>query len=378
MLESHYFNAKIMTIKIKHLVAAFLLLNCLIALAQQNAMQAMGKANAKVARASSHQVRWDGPTEGPKLQSKKRVVFVAADMANTVIADLYKGIREAAALGSWEVLLIDCRGGCHQGAPVVNQAIAMKPDGIVLAGIDAASQAAGLTKARERSIPVVGWHTLPGPAVIDGLLVDIGNNPKDAAQIAALFGVTEAGSRMGLVILTDSSTPYLAAKSAAAAEIIRQCESCRLLSIEELPLAQAGTKMPGLTADLLKRFGAKWTHVLAVSDIYFDVMDKPSVAAQVAGNHLRGISAGDGSASAYQRIRANQLQIGTIPEPVGQQGWQIVDELNRAFSAVRPSGVMTAVHLVLEQNIAFDGGTKNSFDPDNDYRNQYKKIWLPQ
>ena len=378
MIETNYSNDKIMTIKIKCLVAVFFLLNGIAALAQQNAMQAMGKANAKVARASSHQVRWDGPTDGPKLQSKKRVVFVAADMTNTVIAELYKGIREAAAVGSWEVLLIDCRGGCHQGAPVISQAIAMKPDGIVLAGIDAVSQSAGLSKARERNIAVVGWHALARPAVIDGLVVDIGNNPRDAAQIAALFGVTDAGSRMGLVILSDSSTPYLAAKSVAAAEIIRQCESCRLLSIEELPLSEAGAKMPALTADLLRRFGAKWTHVLAVSDIYFDIMDKPAVALPLAGNHLRGISAGDGSASAYQRIRANQLQIGTIPEPVGQQGWQIVDELNRAFSAVHPSGLMTAVHLVSEQNIAFDGGAKNSFDPDNDYRNQYKKIWLPQ
>lgn len=341
-------------------------------------MQAMGKANAKVARASAHQVRWDGPLEGPKLQLKKRIVFVGADLTNTVIAGLYKSVKEGAALGGWEVLLIDCRGGCQQGAPVVNQAIGMKPDGIILAGIDANSQASGLAKAHERKIPVVGWQSMAKPGTIEGLVADVGNSPKEAAQMAALFAATEADSRLGLVILTDSSTPYLTAKSLALADIIRQCENCRLLSVEELPLAEASAKMPALAADLVRRFGAKWTHVLAVSDHYFDVMDKPALAGLLANNHLRGISAGDGSISAYQRIRGNQLQIGTIPEPVGQQGWQVVDELNRAFSAVRPSAVITPVHLVSEQNLAFDGGAKNSFDPDNGYRDHYKRIWLAQ
>lgn len=363
-------------IKFKLLLGSLLLLLAGSLFAQENAMQAMGKANAKVAKASSRQNRWEGPVDGPKLQSKKRVVFIGGDMLNTVVADLYKGTREAAALAGWEVLLIDCRGACYQGAPVIIQAIGMKPDGIVLAGVDITTQAKGLAKAQEKKIPVVGWHSLSKPGAVDGLFTDIGNNPRDAGQIAALFGVTEANSRMGMVILTDNSTPYLAAKSAAAVEIIKQCESCRLLSVEELPVSDAPTKLQAVADDLVRRFGSKWTHVLAVSDTYFDVLEKPALATLIAGNKLKGISAGDGSTAAYQRMHAGIVQIGTIPEPVNMQGWQLVDELNRALSGVPPSGYTTAVHLVSVENIAFDGGGKNMFDPENDYRNQYKKYWF--
>ncbi len=344
--------------------------------AQENAMQAMGKANAKVAKASQRQNHWDGPLDGPKLQLKKRIVFIGGDMTNTVISDLYKSTREAGAIGGWEVLLIDCRGACYQGAPVINQALGMKPDGIILAGIDANSQAKGLAKALEKKIPVVGWHSLSKPGPVEGLFAEVGNNPRDAGQIAALFGVTEASSHMGMVILTDNSTPYLAAKSAAAVEIIRQCESCRLLSTEEVPVSEAPAKLQGTLEDLVRRFGPKWTHVLAVSDTYFDVMDRPAEAAVIAGNKLTGISAGDGAATAYQRLHGNSVQIGTIPEPTVMRGWQLVDELNRAFSGVAPSGYNMPVHLVSNHNIAFDGGARNLFDPDNDYRNQYKKYWM--
>lgn len=78
-------------------VVGLMLLVCIPSslLAQENAMQAMGKANAKVAKASSRQNHWDGPVVGPRLMNKKRVVFIGGDMMNTVISDLYKSTKEA-------------------------------------------------------------------------------------------------------------------------------------------------------------------------------------------------------------------------------------------------------------------------------------------
>jgi ribose transport system substrate-binding protein len=36
---------------------------------------------------------------------------------------------------------------------------------------------------------------------------------------------------------------------------------------------------------------------------------------------------------------------------------------------------VTAVHLVTPQNVEFDGGERNTFDPDNGYAAAYSKIW---
>lgn len=87
------------------------------------------------------------------------------------------------------------------------------------------------------------------------------------------------------------------------------------------------------------------------------------------------VAAGDGSESAYQRIRAKQFQAVTVAEPLNLQGWQLVDELNRAFAKAPWSGYVSPLHVVTSENVEFDGGPKNSFDPDNGYRDQYKKIW---
>jgi len=128
--------------------------------------------------------------------------------------------------------------------------------------------------------------------------------------------------------------------------------------------------------EFLQKYGDKWTHSLAINDLYFDFMGPSLAAAGKKGDAApKNISAGDGSESAFQRIRAKQYQDGTVPEPLNMQGWQLVDELNRAFNKQPWSGYTSGIHLVTADNVAFDGGDKNVFDPDNGYRDQYKKIW---
>ncbi|MCU6434062.1 substrate-binding domain-containing protein [Undibacterium sp. Jales W-56] len=350
---------------------------CLItdAVAQENPMQFLSRANAKVAKAAALKTRWEGPVDGPKLLKKKKIVFIASDLSDPSISGLFNGVKEAINGAGWEILYIDCRGRCNQGAAIVSQALDMSPNGIILAGVDAAGQAKGLAAAAHAKVPVVGWHASIKSGPADGLFTNITSNPKEAAQIAALYGVVESNSKAGIVVFSDTSNPYSVAKSNAIVEVIKQCESCRLLSVEDVPVAEANTKMLHVVENLTKKFGAKWTHAIGVNDVYFDLMERPAIAALISTNKVSGLSAGDGSSGAFKRIRASSLQIGTVPEPLLMHGWQLVDELNRAFSDVAPSGYVTPVHLVTAQNIAYDGGPKNVFDPGNDYRSQYQRIW---
>ena len=345
------------------------------ALAQQNSLQFVSAASAKVAKAAALKSKWEGPASGPKLLRDKKIVFIAADMSDAGTFGVFSGMKEAAVGTGWQILLIDCRGRCHQGANVVGQALDMKPQGIVLAGVDSASQSKGLSAAAEAKIPVVGWHASFKAGAAPGLFTNVETDPKDAAQIAALFGIVEANNKAGIVVFTDTSNPYMATKSGAIVETLKLCEGCHVLSVEDLPLAESRKKFPALVESLVKRFGNKWTHVVAVNDVYFDMMDKPEVVTALEGTKLRGISAGDGSASAYKRIRKGSIQIASVPEPVNMHAWQLIDELNRAMSNVAPSGHHSAIHLVTQQNIAYDGGNKDTFDPSNEFREKYSAIW---
>lgn len=355
-------------------LAAAAMLNA--AFAQEDPALFLGRANAKVAKAMAFRNQWDGPTSGPKIEKKGLIVFIGSDFRDNAIASLANGVREASAASGWGLQVLDCYGIPSRRAEAFSRAMALKPLGIVLAGIDASEQPKELKAAAALKIPVIGWHAAIRPGPAEGLFTNIGADARESGQIAAWLSVVESKGKAGVVVFTDSAKPYSAAKANAIVEIVKHCQTCTLLGVQEIPLLATADQLQQQLAALVKRHGSHWTHAIATSDQNFDLMAAPAAAAIISANHVQAIGAGDGSSAAYQRIRNKVLQIGTIPEPLNMQGWQLVDEINRAASGDRPSGFTTSVYLVTIQNNAFHGGPKNMFEPAYGYRGEYKKIWM--
>lgn len=356
-----------------------LLLACSAGLASHaQADDFLDAAKKKVAAATATQESWDGPTTGPAAAAGKTIVFVAADMKNGGIVGVSVGVEEAGKSIGWNVRVIDGQGSVSGRTAALNQALALKPAGIVVGGFDTTEQKVAFEGAAKSGIPLVGWHAgeKPGPNEKAGLFANVTTTADDVAEAAALWAVVDSGGKAGVVIFTDSQYAIAVYKARAMEAVVKKCHDCAVLSFEDSPIAESSTRMPQLTTSLLQRFGDKWTHSLAINDLYFDFMGPSLTAAGKKGDgNPKAVSAGDGSEAAYQRIRTKRYQAGTVPEPLNMQGWQIVDELNRAFNRQPWSGYVPKVHLVTEANVAKDGGQKNLFDPDNGYRTQYRRIW---
>lgn len=336
------------------------------------------QVKAKVMAATQPSHTWTGPTTGPKAQVNKKVVYVASDMRNGGILGVSEGVQEAAQVIGWTVQIIDAQGTVSGRTAAFNQALALRPDGIILGGFDAVEQRPVLEQAAKLNIQVVGWHSGPDPGPMPGvpIFTNITTDSNDVAQIAAYYAIAQSNGKAGVVIFTDSAYAVAIAKSDAMANVIKECSTCKLLSVEDTPLAEVSNRMPTLTVSLLQRFGEDWNFALGINDLYFDFMGPALAAVGIRGDGKpTNLSAGDGSDSAYQRIRVKQYQAGTVPEPLNLHGWQAIDELNRAMSGSQPSGYATPVHLVTSENIQADGGDRNVYDPDNGYREAYRKIW---
>jgi ribose transport system substrate-binding protein len=341
----------------------------------------VGDAKAFVARVSSPNPPWDGPTQGPAAARGKTVIYVSADQSNGGAAGVGRAAEEAAKAIGWSFRLIDGQGTTAGRRAALEQAAEQKPDGIILGTVDASEQADLIRNISRRGIKVVGWHALakPGPAPESGIFTNVTTDPLDVARAAGLFAVADSNGTAQAVIFTDPAYAIGIAKANAMAEVIGKCKGCSVLAIERVNHGQFRSN-PGLmaqrTASLLQRFGTKWSYALGDNDIYFDYMISSLVAAAIPGSGgLNLISAGDGSEVAFERIRKGQYQIGTVAEPLRLHGWQVIDELNRALTDGRPSGYTAPVHLVRNANIRFDGGARNEFDPDNGYRDAYRRIW---
>jgi len=329
------------------------------------------KATAKVAKAMAFPNRWEGPTSGPAVTKKRLVVMITWDQRQPAIAALVAGAKEAATAAGWNFATMDCYGMSNRRPEAFSRAMALKPDAIILAGVDAADQQKEIAQAAKANIPVVGWHASAtiGPAA--GLFTNVGTDPKEAGQLAAGYVVADSKGKAGVVVYADTSTSYQAAKTSAIVDMIKGCQGCSLLNVEAMP-SDPAARAAQFSATA-KKYAGKITHTIAASDDVYDFGAAPMpVSAQPP---VAAIAAGEGSRSAFQRINDGGLQVGTVPEPLAMQGWQLIDEVNRAVSGDKPSGYVAPAYLVTAQNKTFHGGPKNMFDPNNNYRDEYRKIW---
>lgn len=323
---------------------------------------------------------WTGPTTGPAAEADKLIIYLSTDQRNGGAQGAGDGAAEAAAALGWDFRILDGQGSVPARSSAFTQAIALQPDGIILGGVDALEQKPMVEQAAAAGIKLVGWHAGPDVGLVDGIpeiFYNVSTDPLEVAKAAGLYAVVDSGGTANVVVFTDSIYAIAMAKANASKEAIENCPGCKVLSVEDTPIGDLSNRMGQLTTSLLSRYGDEWTYSIAINDLYFDFSAPSLISAGIdpAKGYPRQISAGDGSAPAFQRIREGQYQVATVAEPLNLQGWQLIDEINRAFAGEEPSGYVPPVHLFIAENIDQDGGDEDRFDPGNDYKDHYKAIW---
>ncbi|MFJ8164349.1 substrate-binding domain-containing protein [Streptomyces sp. NPDC096136] len=334
---------------------------------------ALAKARAAVAQAERTDTAWKGPTTGPAAVPGKTLVYVAQTMTNPGVAKVAEGVREAAADIGWNVRVIDGEGTPAGIQAALGQAVTLKPDGIVIGGFDPRLTERETAHAQADGIPLIGWHAVgsPGPSTDPRLFTNITTRLEEVAGISADWVVARSGGSGGAVVFTDDSIPFARTKAELIRRRLAECPGVALLATENIPIPDAGQRTPQEVSSLLARFGDRWTDSVAINDLYFaDAAPALRAAGRPGGGPPFNIGAGDGDPSAFQRINSRGFQAATVPEPLNQQGWQIVDEFNRAFAGRPASGYVAPVHVVTARN----SGGATSWDPEG-YREAYRRIW---
>lgn len=315
------------------------------------------------------------PDTGPKAQKPgATIAYIAADLTNGGINAVGEGVKEAAAKIGWKVTVLDGKASAQGRTEALNQALASKPAGIILGGFDAKEQASVVKQAAALKIPVVGWHasSKAGPDPENGLFTNVTTDPLEVSKMAADFAIADSNGTAGVAIFTDSQFQIAVDKANAIKAEIETCKGCKVLEFQDSPIAEADSRMPGVISSLLQKHGDALTYLLAINGNYFGgARSALKDAGKPAAGPPKSVAAGDGDAAEFQRIRNVDYQAATVAEPVTLQGWQLVDELNRAVAGEGPSGFVAKPGLVTKQNIP----SGDVFDPASGYRDIYAKVW---
>lgn len=334
---------------------------------------ALSRAKQAVKNAEAVNAPWKGPTTGPKAVHGKTVVYIAETLTNPGVAGVAQGVQEAAKIVGWHARTLNGQGTPAGQRAAFKEALHLKPDGIVISGFDPGVAPDEVKKANAAGIPLIGWHANPAPGPNDDpkLFSNVTTRVEDVAKISADWIIARSHGRAGVVLFTDATVPFAKHKSDLIKKELATCSGTKLLSYTNMPIPEVNSRAIGEVRSLMSRFGRKWTYSAAINDLYFQ---HAAPALRAAGKDGAGapfnIGAGDGDPSAFQRVNGKQFQSATVPEPLSEQGWQIVDEFNRAFTGAKDSGYVAPVHIATSAN----SGGALSWDSEG-YRQAYRKIW---
>lgn len=242
----------------------------------------LDQATAAVQKATGSVTAWGGPTSGPKLQPGKKVIFIASDMKNGGVQGVQQGLSEAAQAADWKLETLDGSGSVKDQLAALNQAIAQRPDGIVIGGWNPNVAKMLLKKAVQQKIVLMAWHAVPQPGPIPqyGVTTNITSSSTDVARLTAQYAVVQSGGKASVLIFTDSLYQIALDKANTMKQEIEKCSGCKVVEFIDTPLADTANRMPSMTFSLLQKYGDRFQYALAINDLYFDFM---APALKIAG-----------------------------------------------------------------------------------------------
>ena len=192
----------------------------------------------------------------PSRTPGKKIVYLSGDEQND-ISHLYGVyIKEAAEKLGWDVTIIDGKGSPTSWLAGMNQAIALKPDGIAMFA-DAASLQDPIKAGVAQGIKFVGLHAagLPGPQPDLNLFVNIQEDPREIGKAEADWAIADSNGTARVVILTHNEYAIAEVKSMATKAEIEKCGGCKVLDYVNSPASEAAQRQPQLTTSWVQRFG---------------------------------------------------------------------------------------------------------------------------
>lgn len=336
----------------------------------------VAEAKELVAELESTTKKWDGPTTGPKAEAGKSIAYVTCTSTTPVCVEAGEAVEEIGGKIGWDVTVVSGNKGTQQEVTDAwNQALALKPDGIINAATDATANKQSLVEAEKLGIPVVGILSTakPGDAKSVNEFANVSQDPTEIGHAQAMYSIAESDGEARVAIDGVAGYEISKQKTDEMQRVLAECETCEELTYNGADLSSFEADTPQLISGWVSQYGPEFW-ILTVADALVTPMLPPLRQGQVPTDGVQ-IVGSDGSPEAYERIRNGEYQVASIPQSPAQLAYQAVDELNRAFAGEPPTGFAQPLHLVTANNVDDNGGDENKYSGTEGFEEAYEAIW---
>lgn len=308
------------------------------------------------------------PTSSPPVAKGKSVVLIPCAAAAEGCSEPMDGAAEAAKVLGWKSRTIDGKGTPAGEEAAIEQAIALKPDAIIIHAIDPSTVKGAVKDAKAAGIPVIASSVPPSP------LVDFSDSPPEKAWIetgeqAANFLIAETNGEAKYVQLTNEEFGVVKLRTEGFEKAMEKCTGCEAVESSSFTFADMASKLPQLTQQLLQANPTADSIVVPFDAAVPFVLQ----GEQAIGKNLL-VTGGDGTSEGLKCIREECGLSATGAVPVTWIGWTDIDAANRIFNNEdpEPASVGLPTKLIVPANVQEEEGTWNG---DVDFASLYEKLW---
>lgn len=325
------------------------------------------EAEAAVAEAEK-KVTGGVPKSSPPVAKGKTVVLIPCAAAAEGCSQPMEGAAEAAKVLGWSSRTIDGKGTPADEAAAIEQAIALKPDAIIIHAIDPATVKGAVNDAKAAGIPVIA------SSVPQSDLVDFSTSPtKDAwvktGEDAANFLIAETDGKAKYIQLENEEFGVVKERTEGFEAVMSKCEECEQIAASSFTFADMASKLPQLTQQLLQANPDADSIVVPFdAAVPFVLQGEQAVSKDLL------VTGGDATSEGLQCIREECGLSATGAVPVTWIGWTDIDAANRIFNNEDPdpASVGLPTKLIVPDNVQEEEGTWNG---DVDFPTAYEELW---
>lgn len=308
------------------------------------------------------------PTSSPPAAKDKTVVLIPCAAAAAGCAEPMEGAAEAAKVLGWTTRTIDGKGDPSDEAAAIEQAIALKPDAIIIHAIDPGTVKGAVNDAKAAGIPVIASSVPPSN------LVAFSQSPTKEAWVktgedSANYLIANSEGKAKYIQLTNEEFGVVTERTEGFESAISKCGECEKVATSSFTFADMASKLPQLTQQLIQTN----PEATAIAVPFDAAVPFVLEGMKAAGANLT-VTGGDGTAEALQCIREECGLEATGAVPVKWIGWTDIDAANRIFNGENPApaSVGLPTKLITSENVQPEEGTWNG---DVDFPSLYEKLW---
>jgi ribose transport system substrate-binding protein len=304
----------------------------------------------------------------------KTVTVLLSSSAVPFVANIGKGVQEAANIVGWSATIVDGKGSVTEWSRVVTQAVSQKVDAIITVGASPAAMKPAVALAKDAGIPVVDALTADQEKdpLVPGTFAHVSISFYDSGALQADYVIANGTPDAHILVFGDNEFPGEVTRvQGMKDEFTKLCPGCQV-DVQDTQVAKLATDLSSTTQTLLRR-DPKIAWVLPTYDAQA-LYIIPGIKSAGLANKVKVVGS-DAVASNLSLVAKDDVQVADVGEPAGWSGWAAVDMMGRALS----KGPVVSPKIPLRM---FTAENLKGIDPNNEgalfgdsFRAGYKKLW---